>query len=406
MPTTSDLDGLKNQRAKLIESVIGALGPEALADPNLPDVVGRMVDQRMAAPGGFSMNGSASASQYPRPAAQPPAPGGPVPPADGGLSDLIGLGAAAPTDFAQTEMSPGVSGYDDAVTSERLLATADLYYQYVHERLGVFQVIFKLQELFRAGSVRVSAGPGAFGLYRFDKHAILRYKRLERMQAYKRVLGYGPADPGPNARPNQQFHGLFTHFIGETAKFWRDKRISEVIRERAHDPSFGSVALVRTAALNLRNNVKNSSYGWVNVLRIETSQALAEAFQILDAPDLKAQFGAETQWDMIELVMWQYFQRAVPASAMSRMAVNGRSILQWLAQPHVLTTDRRMFEAKLHAIAESAEEWLSSDEGMRLSRPTPPARNVYQAGAPPIGSRRDPIFGRSPGRMPAVPVTG
>lgn len=63
MPSTSDLDGLKNQRAKLIESVIGALGPEALADPNLPDVVGRLVDQRLASSGGFSMNGSSPAGQ-------------------------------------------------------------------------------------------------------------------------------------------------------------------------------------------------------------------------------------------------------------------------------------------------------------------------------------------------------
>ena len=398
MPTTSDLDGLKNQRAKLIESVISALGPEALADPNLPDVVNSLIDKRLgtSASAVSSMNGSSPSTSGPK----SPSTG------DGGLSDLIGLGDSAPADFAEAEMSSGVVDYDDTVTSDRLLATADLYYQAVHERLGVFQVIFKLQELFRAGSIRISAGPGAFGLYRFDKHAILRYKERERMQAYKRVLGYGPARPGTNARPNQEFHGLFTHFIGETAKFWRDKRISEVIRERATDPTFGSIAIVRRAALDLRNNVKNSSYGYINVMRIETSQALAEAFQILDSPDVKAQFGAETPWDMIELVMWQYFHRAVAASAMNRMAVSGRSILQWLAQPFVLTTDRRMFEAKLYPIAEAAEEWLSSDEGMRLSRPTPPARNVYLPGPPPRGQRRDPVFGRSPGRMPAAPVVG
>ena len=146
MPSTSDLDGLKNQRAKLIENVIGALGPEALADPNLPEVVGRLVDQRLATPGGFSMNGSSAASQYGRPAGQPLAPTGqPAPPTDGGLADLIGLGATAPADLAQAEMSPGVVDYDDTVTSDRLLATADLYYQYVHERLGVFDVIYQLQ---------------------------------------------------------------------------------------------------------------------------------------------------------------------------------------------------------------------------------------------------------------------
>src|SRR5207248_4637098 len=101
-------------------------------------------------------------------------------------------------DPARAQMSPGVVDYDDTVTSDRLLATADLYYQYMHERLGVFEVIYKLQEQFRAGSLRISSGPGAFGLYRFDKHAILRYRRRQRMQAYKRVLGYGRGCPGPN----------------------------------------------------------------------------------------------------------------------------------------------------------------------------------------------------------------
>jgi hypothetical protein len=88
------------------------------------------------------------------------------------------------------------------------------------------------------------------------------------------------------------------------------------------------------------------------------------------------------------------------------MAVTGRAILQWLAEPYVLATDRRTFEANLYQIAEPAEEWISSEEGMRLSRPTPPARNVYLQGAPPPGARRDPVFARGSGLMPAPPVVG
>jgi hypothetical protein len=141
-------------------------------------------------------------------------------------------------------------------------------------------------------------------------------------------------------------------------------------------------------------------------MRIETSQALAEAFEILSADDVRAQFGAETPWDTIELVIWQYFHRAVAASTMNRMAVTGRAILQWLSEPYVLTTDRQIFEAKLYQIAEAAEEWISSEEGMRLSRPTPPARNVYLQGPPPRGARRDPVFVRSQGMMPAPPPVG
>jgi hypothetical protein len=385
MTSTSQYDFGKDERQRIVSEVLSALNADAMADPNMPEIVQRLVDQRLGAMA---------------------PPNGSRPPADGGLTDLMGLGATTPTDAGQTVMSPGVVDYDDTVASARLLATADLYYQYVHDRMGVFDVVFKLQELFRAGTLRISAGSGAFGLYRFDKHAILRYKKRERFEAYRRVLGYGPNAPSRDARPNPEFHGLFSHFIAETAKFWRDKRISDVIRERATDPTFGSIAIVRRAGLDLRNNVKNSSYGYVNVMRIETSQALAEAFAILSSDDVRAQFGAETPWDTVELVMWQYFHRAIAASALNRMAVTGRAILQWLAEPYVLTADRRTFEANLYQIAEQAEEWISSEEGMRLSRPTPPARNVYVQGAPPPGVRRDPVFARGGGLMPAPRVVG
>ncbi len=293
--------------------------------------------------------------------------------------------------------------YDDTVTSDRILAAGDLYYIAIHEFLGVFKVMHKLQELFRAGTLRISSGEGAYGLYRFDKHNLLRYQQGDRRRAYTRVLGYG-RDPGPGARANPEFHGLFTHFISETAKFWRDKRISEVIRQNATDPTFGSMAIVRRTGLDLRNNLKNSSYGYINVLRVETSQALAEAFKVLDAPDVRAQFGAANAWEMIELVLWQYFGQSVHASTMNRMAVAGREIIRWLAEPFVLKKNRTDFEALLYRIAEYSEEWISSEEGMRISRPTPPPRNIYQPGPPPRGTRPDPVFARSNGMMPAPNV--
>jgi hypothetical protein len=386
MPTTTEYDQRQDRIAALLENTIKVLGPDLVGNPELQEILNRMVDQQIAA---------LEQAENAKPLA-----------ADAGIADLIGLGPGAPTSLGATQVSGGVKGYEDALTSDRILSTADLYYIYMHEKIGIFKVVYKLQELFRAGTLRISGGPGAYGLYRFDKHSILRYHLRDRMRAYKRVFGYTRSDPGPNARANPEFHGLFTHFIGETAKFWRDKRISEVIRDNASDPTFGSIAIVRRAGLDLRNNVKNSSYGFVNVLRIETSQALAEAFKVLDAPDIKAQFGADHAWDVLELVLWQYFHQSVNASAMNRMAMAGREILRWLAESYVLTNDRTTFETYLFRIAEYAEEWMSSDEGMRLSRPTPPPRNVYHQGPPPSGARRDPVFARSNGRMPAASVVG
>ncbi|MEH1823745.1 MAG: hypothetical protein V7L22_00010 [Nostoc sp.] len=381
MPNTRDYDQRNDRIAALLQNTIEQLGPELVANPQLAEVLNRMVDDQVRK---FdeSQNGKGT-------------------PADGGLADLIGLGKDAPKDLGDTQVSTGVVDYDDTVTSDRILATADLYYLYMHDRLGVFRVMSKLQELFRAGTLRISSGEGAYGLYRFDKRNILRYQQGERLRAYRRVFGYTKVDPGPNARANPQFHGLFVHFIAETAKYWRDKRISEVIRERATDPTFGSIAIVRRSALDLRNNLKNSSYGYINVLRVETSQALAEAFKVLEAPDLRAQFGADNAWELIELVLWQYFRESVHASTINRMAVAGREIIRWLAEPFVLKKNRTDFEALLYRIAEYSEEWISSEEGMRMTRPTPPPRNVYQPGPPPNGARRDPVFARSNGLMPA-----
>jgi hypothetical protein len=385
MPNTRDYDQRNDRIAALLQNTIEQLGPDLVANPQLAEVLNRMVDDQV---------NKFDAAQT-----------GKGQTADGGLADLIGLGKDAPNNLGDTQVSIGVVDYDDTVTSDRILASADLYYLCIHERLGVFKVMHKLQELFRAGTLRISNGEGAYGLYRFDKHNLLRYQQDDRQQAYSRVLGYG-RDPGTGARANPEFHGLFSHFISETAKFWRDKRISEVIRQNATDPTFGSIAIVRRSGLDLRNNLKNSSYGYINVLRVETSQALAEAFKVLDAPDVRAQFGASNAWEMIELVLWQYFGQSVHASTMNRMAVAGREVIRWLAEPYVLKKNRTDFEALLFRIAEYSEEWISSEEGMRISRPTPPPRNIYQPGPPPMGSRRDPVFARSNGLMPGQRVIG
>jgi hypothetical protein len=374
MPKTREYDQRNDRVAALLQNTIQQLGPELAANPQMAEVLNRMVDDQLRKYD-ESQNGKGM-------------------PADGGLSDLIGLGKDSPKDLGEAQVSGGVVDYDDSVTSDRILATADLYYLYIHERLGVFRVMNKLQELFRAGTLRISSGEGAYGLYRFDKHNILRYQQRDRMQAYRRVFGYTTVEPGAGARPNPQFHGLFSHFIGEVAKYWRDKRISEVVRERANDPTFGSMAIVRRAGLDLRNNMKNASYGYINVLRVETSQALAECFKVLDSPDLKAQFGAENAWEMIELVLWQYFHESVHASTMNRMAVSGREIIRWLAEPFVLQKSRTDFETLLYRIAEYSEEWLSSTEGMQMNRPTPPPRQVYMQGPPPSGVRPDLVVGR------------
>jgi hypothetical protein len=242
--------------------------------------------------------------------------------------------------------------------------------------IGVFRVTLKLQELFRAGVVRLSAGLGAYRLYQYDRRQVLRYGQRDRLQAYLRAFGYTNAPAAAGALPNRQFHGLFSQFVAEVARFFRDKRISEVIRDRATDPSFGSIAIVRRAGLDLRYNVKNFSYGHLNVLRVEAMQLLEDSMKILESDDVKKLFGAENAWDVIEDVLRRYFREYVNVSPRNRMAINGREIMRWLAQPYILTSTRAQFEALLQQVAEPCEEWLTSAQtlGVAARLPNPAAR--------------------------------
>jgi hypothetical protein len=102
-------------------------------------------------------------------------------------------------------------------------------------------------------------------------------------------------------------------------------------------------------------------------MRVEVMQLLDEAFRILDSDDVKRLFGADNAWDVVEEVLVRYFNERLQTSPRQRMAVSGREILRWLAQPHVLQTERPQFEALLLQIAEFSEEWLTSAQSLRLA---------------------------------------
>src|SRR5215471_20549461 len=283
MATESDSRSLYDRIAALREIMVSRLSADLIQNPQLADALNKQIDDMLEA----VVKADLSAT----------------PPPDKGLAQLAGIGDEAASDLGETRVPPGVLPYDETVTSERMLAVADLYYIYQHETIGVFRVMQKLQELFRAGAVRLSAGPGAFALYQFDRREVLRYTKSDRLSAYKRIFGYGAAPVPPGSRANTDFHKLFAHFVHQVTLFWRDKRISDVIRERAYDPSFGSIAIVRRAGLDLRNNLKWLSFGHLNVLRVEVMQLLEEAFKILDSEDVKRLFGADNAWDVVEEVL-------------------------------------------------------------------------------------------------------
>lgn len=350
MATQRDYQGLYDRIAALREQVTGRLAGDLISNPQLADALTKQIDDLLA---------SVVTADSRTPA-----------PPDNGLASLAGIGPEASREIGTARIPPGVEPYDETITSERIMAVADMYYLWQHEKIGVFRVVQKLQELFKAGAVRLSGGPGAFALYQFDRRDVLRYTKNDRLAAYKRIFNYGGAPAPTGARANTDFHKLFSHFVHQVTLFWRDKRISDVIRERAYDPSFGSIAIVRRAGLDLRNNLKWLSFGHLNVLRVEVMQLLEEAFKIVDSDDVKRLFGADSGWDVVEEVLIRYFNERLVTSPRQRMGVTGREVLRWLAQPHILQTTRSQFETLLLEIAEQSEEWLTSAQAMGVSKRT------------------------------------
>ncbi|MFF4273890.1 hypothetical protein [Streptomyces sp. NPDC001536] len=367
MANQQDYQAFLDRIAALRETVTDRLSAQLVADPQLADVLTKQIDDLL--------QDAIKADLAEKP------------PPDKGLAQLVGLGEQAADALGRTRLPQAIEPYDETVSSERLVAMGDLYYIYQHEMIGVFRAVQKLQELFRAGAVYLSSGAGAYALYQFDRRQVLRYTRRDRLAAYRRAFGYGRAQVPAGSRSNSDFHGLFEHFVNQVALFHRDKRIADVVRERAYDPSFGSIAVVRRAGLDLRNNLKFTSYGHVNVLRVEVMQLLDEAYRILGSDDIKRLYGADTAWDVVEIVLAQYFGERLVTSPRQRMAIAGREVLRWLAQPHLLQNQRVTFETLLLEIAESSEEWLTS------------ARSL--GGGPPQEARRG-----LPWDRPAAPLTG
>src|SRR5215470_15847822 len=383
MATEKEYQGLYDRIAALRDTVTGRLASDLISNPQLADALTKQIDDMLQ---------SVVAADAKAPA-----------PPDLGLGELSGIGPQAAKDFGQTRIPPGVEAYDETIPSERIIAVGDVYYIYQHEKIGVFRAVQKLQELFRAGTVRLSGGAGAFALYQFDRREVLRYTQRDRLAAYRRIFNYGSMSVPAGSRPNTDFHKLFSHFINQVTLFWRDKRISDVIRERAYDPSFGSIAIVRRSGLDLRNNLKWLSFGHLNVLRVETLQLLEEAFKLLNSDDIKRVFGADNAWDVVEEVLIRYHNERLVTSPRQRMGVTGREILRWLGQPHILQTTRSQFETLLLEIAEQSEEWLTSAQAMGLSTRTGSHRVLPwdQTQPTPVRSTARQKAGVSPQRAPA-----
>jgi hypothetical protein len=277
--------------------------------------------------------------------------------------DLIGFGGKGPVPFENISYPYIQPDFDDSVVPSQLHASAELYYIYQHERMKVFQVIQVLQRLFREGRMRIQRGPGARGLYLLDKWKPLRYTLRDRMIAYRRAFSYGNVQAPAGSILNRNFHRQLIGFMVAVAQYFRDLLIGEVIRggQLIEQRPFGSIGTVQRLGLDLRYALDRSTYGNILALTVETGHYLNEVLKLLDAPDIKKAFDANTKWDVIEIVSNRYLGGIAEPSQRAKMAESGRRILQFIADNDFKTAiDPILFQSELRPMGPHAEAWLAA----------------------------------------------
>ncbi len=127
----------------------------------------------------------------------------------------------------------------------------------------------------------------------------LRYKRRDREIAYRRAFNYAAPSPRlPGAVVNRNFHRQMVGFMVALAQYFRDLLIGEVIRggHQIEQRGFGSVATVQRLGIDLRYALNRATYGNIYALTVETGHYLKQVLALLDAPDIKKAFDANTKW--------------------------------------------------------------------------------------------------------------
>jgi len=295
--------------------------------------------------------------------------------------DLIGFGGKGPVELGEISYPRIEPDFDESVVPSQLHAAAELYYIYQHERMKIFQVVEVLLRLFRMGKMRIQRGPGARGLYLLEKWKPLRYSTEARMIAYRRAFSYGTVRAPAGAVVNRTFHRQFVGFMVAVSQYFRDLLIGEVVRggPLIEQRPFGSIGTVQRIGLDLRFALDRATYGNIFVLTMETGHYLKSVLELLDTPDIKKAFDANTKWDVVEMVAQRYLGGIADPSQRAKMAESGRRVLQFIADNDFKTAvDPILFQSILRPMGPHSEAWVAAYRMTPEGRAFPGVTNALQ----------------------------
>ena len=272
-------------------------------------------------------------------------------------------------DFSQLAAPHVDEDVDRSISPENLVSAANLYACYQFDQLGVFDVVAKIFRDFFEGRLRITTDKAALALYRYEKRNKDRYHSRHRRLIYNRNFGYGTVKLPSRTPANEDFHKSLITFVRAVSRFYRDQRISEVIKQgpKALRSSFGSVEQVRKAGIDLRNGVNRYSSGITLLFTIELSRYLDEVLMILREQEVQAAYNVSSEWALIEKIGEEQLGKREKASVRGSLGQEGRAMLEWLAGDEILEDDNLPFEITLNTVGQAAERWLISYKA--LGRP-------------------------------------
>jgi hypothetical protein len=105
---------------------------------------------------------------------------------------------------------------------------------------------------------------------------------------------------------------------------------------------------------------------------------------LLDTPDIKRAFDANSKWNVVEIVSQRYLGGTAEISQRAKMAESGRRILQFIADEDFKTAiDPLLFQSEVRPMGPHAEAWLAAyrmtREGRGFPGVTPALRSVLGA---------------------------
>jgi hypothetical protein len=288
---------------------------------------------------------------------------------EGADRDILAVAGFGPSseDF-EADYSVQLPEFDTAevvgLIPENIRSCADLYYIHTFDRLGVYRAVDALSIRF-FDHLNLGLSETAHRLYAYIKRRSDRIPAEDRRRLTTHLFEGDAEGHGP-------FKLLMGQMVEALIEYMRVRDAGELIVGSPSRPSLsGRRSAVLRSAENLQRYLSRAGGGMAIFLSREAGRQLVDCFQILESQELRSYFGGdftEGMWGVIEQLVEEIDGKpGPPADRMRTMAVNGRRVIQWLADhaDDVSTAS----DDELDDLADRVQNWLAAYRRPEIEEP-------------------------------------